>query len=96
MLQDTSVTINQISFEPGHPGDVSYIPSFSNNLYPRRLSDGKSKGSSFYIIRDDLLHPVLNGNKARKLDAVMPILQESRATHVVRLPSSALLLFSVL
>lgn len=37
------------------------------------------------VIHDDLLHPVLGGNKLRKLDAVLPTLQASGVTDVVGL-----------
>ena len=36
------------------------------------------------ILHDDLLHPVLGGNKLRKLDALLPTLQPSGITDVVR------------
>ncbi|KAG6555520.1 hypothetical protein Mapa_002755 [Marchantia paleacea] len=38
---------------------------------------------AFYIIRDDLLHPLLGGNKLRKLDALIPELERMGATDVV-------------
>ena len=38
---------------------------------------------TFQVIQDDLLHPVLGGNKLRKLDALLPALQESGTTDVV-------------
>ncbi|CAL9149608.1 unnamed protein product [Musa hybrid cultivar] len=37
----------------------------------------------FYLIRDDLLHPLVNGNKARKLDALVPLLRRHSATDLV-------------
>ena len=40
---------------------------------------------SFEILQDDLLHPVLGGNKLRKLDAVIPHLLENNITDVVSL-----------
>lgn len=45
-------------------------------------------GSSFHVIRDDLLHPVMGGNKLRKLDALIPLLQAHGVTDVVRLATS--------
>ncbi|OIV98451.1 hypothetical protein TanjilG_16778 [Lupinus angustifolius] len=42
-----------------------------------------NKGNNFYIVRDDLLHPLINGNKARKLDALLPIIQHYSVTDVV-------------
>ncbi|XP_024007196.1 D-cysteine desulfhydrase 2, mitochondrial isoform X2 [Eutrema salsugineum] len=59
--------------------------SFFNNTSPN-LGDEVSKGnqeSSFYIMRDDLLHPLVNGNKARKLDALLPLLQDHKVTDLV-------------
>lgn len=35
------------------------------------------------VLHDDLLHPVLGGNKLRKLDALLPTLQASGVTDVV-------------
>ncbi|KAG2501838.1 hypothetical protein HYH03_000336 [Edaphochlamys debaryana] len=40
-------------------------------------------GTGFYLLRDDLLHPVLGGNKVRKLDALLPELVDQGATHLV-------------
>ncbi|CAM8953481.1 unnamed protein product [Rhodiola kirilowii] len=45
--------------------------------------DGDGKGKSFYVVRDDLLHPLINGNKARKLDALLPLLEQHGITDVV-------------
>uniref|UniRef100_A0A1D2A4Z0 Tryptophan synthase beta chain-like PALP domain-containing protein n=2 Tax=Auxenochlorella protothecoides TaxID=3075 RepID=A0A1D2A4Z0_AUXPR len=38
---------------------------------------------SFDVLRDDLAHPYVNGNKLRKLDAVWPALRAGPARHVV-------------
>ncbi|XP_015894502.1 D-cysteine desulfhydrase 2, mitochondrial [Ziziphus jujuba] len=38
---------------------------------------------SFYIVRDDLLHPLVNGNKSRKLDALFPLIEDHSVTDVV-------------
>ncbi|CAA0383723.1 unnamed protein product [Arabidopsis thaliana] len=59
--------------------------SFLNNTRPH-LGDEMSKskqGSSFYILRDDLLHPLVNGNKARKLDALLPLVEDHKVTDLV-------------
>ena len=45
---------------------------------------GSSIAASFLVVQDDLLHPVLGGNKCRKLDALMPSLVQEGVTHVVR------------
>ncbi|KAI3860365.1 hypothetical protein MKX03_007121 [Papaver bracteatum] len=41
------------------------------------------QGPSFYVVRDDLLHPLVNGNKARKLDGLLPLVEDYRVTDVV-------------
>ncbi|KAK9816307.1 hypothetical protein WJX74_006529 [Apatococcus lobatus] len=39
--------------------------------------------SEILVIRDDLLHPLIGGNKVRKLDGMLPSLKEAGVTHVV-------------
>ncbi|XP_026379373.1 D-cysteine desulfhydrase 2, mitochondrial-like [Papaver somniferum] len=41
------------------------------------------QGPSFYVVRDDLLHPLVNGNKARKLDGLLPLVEDYCVTDVV-------------
>ncbi|XP_028796399.1 D-cysteine desulfhydrase 2, mitochondrial-like isoform X2 [Neltuma alba] len=53
-------------------------PSFNDDL--REMDKGDRY---FYIVRDDLLHPLINGNKARKLDGVLPLLEDFSVTDVV-------------
>ncbi|MBA0834565.1 hypothetical protein Goarm_006907, partial [Gossypium armourianum] len=43
----------------------------------------ENQGLSFYIVRDDLLHPFVNGNKARKLDGLLPLIEDHGVTDVV-------------
>jgi 1-aminocyclopropane-1-carboxylate deaminase len=38
---------------------------------------GKTQGISLFIKRDDLLHPEIQGSKARKLSALLPMIQQS-------------------
>lgn len=40
---------------------------------------------SFFIVRDDLLHPLINGNKTRKLDALIPLVEDHLVTDMVSL-----------
>ena len=40
-------------------------------------------GARFSVIQDDLLHPVLGGNKRRKLDALLPWLAHQGFTDIV-------------
>ncbi|KAJ8615578.1 hypothetical protein MRB53_034950 [Persea americana] len=60
--------------------------SFSNNMWPSLVDDMMEKSKqelSFYVVRDDLLHPLVNGNKARKLDALLPLVEDHSVTDVV-------------
>ena len=48
--------------------------SMLNNTQPSFGDDMVAKNDqnpSFYIVRDDLLHPYVNGNNARKLDGLL-------------------------
>lgn len=45
----------------------------------------------FHVARDDLLHPLANGNKARKLDALLPLLRTYSATDVVSLKDTPII-----
>ncbi|XP_031407187.1 D-cysteine desulfhydrase 2, mitochondrial isoform X2 [Punica granatum] len=47
------------------------------------IVENDSQVPSFYIVRDDLIHPLVNGNKARKLDALLPFLEDHSVTDVV-------------
>ncbi|XP_042048639.1 D-cysteine desulfhydrase 2, mitochondrial-like isoform X2 [Salvia splendens] len=80
--------INQImtSSRKGGQSMISeHIPY--QNIIPPCLGEGmfgkKNDSSSFYVVRDDLLHPLVNGNKSRKLDALLPVLEDNAVTEVV-------------
>ncbi|KAL8241643.1 hypothetical protein R6Q59_011945 [Mikania micrantha] len=68
-----------------HFGSLGKI-TYSNNSHPS-LGENVRKWhhdqSSFFIVRDDLLHPLVNGNKARKLDALLPLIEDHSGTDVV-------------
>lgn len=90
-LQSPATQIHQISVSSCGKGTCEEQGinkfSFFNNTLPN-LGDEVSKrkqGSSFYILRDDLLHPLVNGNKSRKLDALLPLLQDHKVTDLVRM-----------
>lgn len=53
---------------------------------------GDFSGPCFHVIRDDLLHPMMGGNKLRKLDAIIPLLQAHEVTDVVSRPAPELYL----
>ncbi|GKA83398.1 nucleotide-binding alpha-beta plait domain-containing protein [Tanacetum coccineum] len=57
-------------------------PSLGDNVKESHKVDQSS--SSFYIVRDDLLHPLVNvnGNKARELDALLPLVEDHLGTDV--------------
>lgn len=84
------ITISKDGLQQG--GENLWNLSFLNNPQPS-LGDhmtGKNRQEpSFYVVRDDLLHPLVNGNKARKLDALLPLLEDSSVTDVVRLDASS-------
>ncbi|KAJ0230592.1 D-cysteine desulfhydrase 2 [Hirschfeldia incana] len=88
-LQSPSTPIHQISVSPAKGPPYSKEQgigkiSFLNNTRPLLGDELSTKGtSSFYILRDDLLHPLVNGNKARKLDALLPLLTDRKVTDLV-------------
>lgn len=91
MLQIPDTKIHQIMLSPVQgkyrDGLFSNI-SFVNNSDPYFGDQSMGKDSrqpSFYVVRDDLLHPLVNGNKARKLDGLIPLLVDHSVTDVVRL-----------
>ncbi|KAK9915841.1 hypothetical protein WJX75_005000 [Coccomyxa subellipsoidea] len=49
----------------------------------RTVPGSKFPESRLHIIQDDLLHPILGGNKLRKLDALMPALATAGITDLV-------------
>lgn len=65
-----------------HKENVSFQnvtrPCLGEGVIAKRQLD-----TSFYVVRDDLLHPLVNGNKARKLDALLPLLEDNAITDVV-------------
>ncbi|KAM7252215.1 hypothetical protein ACFE04_024098 [Oxalis oulophora] len=93
---NTTTTTTAVFNVPKQMVDVGetfddYLPFAYNNTCPNleemnnnnNNNNSSSKGSSFYIVRDDLLHPLINGNKARKLDGLLPLLEQQSVTHVV-------------
>ncbi|XP_044490305.1 D-cysteine desulfhydrase 2, mitochondrial isoform X3 [Mangifera indica] len=83
---DTKIHQIMLSATPGKHGDGPFGNiSFLNNTSPC-LGDHlieKDQDQCFYVVRDDLLHPLVNGNKARKLDGLLPILEDHSVTDVV-------------
>ncbi|CAI8598147.1 unnamed protein product [Vicia faba] len=54
-----------------------------SNFFQLNTNPDFEQRKSFYVVRDDLLHPLINGNKARKLDGLLPLLQDHSVTDVV-------------
>ncbi|KAG0459734.1 hypothetical protein HPP92_022862 [Vanilla planifolia] len=81
MLPDPAAPIHRVYFSDRG----AYRLSFTADTRPAGPAGGNdnSSGPSFYIVRDDLLHPLANGNKARKLDAILPVIQRHSATDVL-------------
>ncbi|KAL1201004.1 D-cysteine desulfhydrase 2 [Cardamine amara subsp. amara] len=87
-LQSPATPIQQISLSSANgtykEQGINKV-SFFNNTRPH-LGDEvlkRKQESSFYILRDDLLQPLVNGNKARKLDALLPLLEDHKVTDLV-------------
>lgn len=68
-------------FEP--EWDRSVSGSFLLHDQVRAVSGTCTGGSVVHVIQDDLLHPILGGNKIRKLDGLLPALQREGVTDVV-------------
>ncbi|XP_043724735.1 D-cysteine desulfhydrase 2, mitochondrial isoform X5 [Telopea speciosissima] len=77
------ITLSEMQLQ--HRGRASVRVTFSNNTQPSLgdMIEKNKQGISFYVVRDDLLHPLVNGNKARKLDGLLPILEHLLVTDVV-------------
>ena len=64
----------------GHSFLLNTHPDFGDGM-----KEMKKQGNYFYVVRDDLLHPLINGNKARKLDGLIPLIEDYSVTDVVKL-----------
>jgi D-cysteine desulfhydrase len=90
MLPSPATQVHTVSVLPSHLPSLRHEFAFSN--LATSLSNGAGgKGNGevryprFHVVRDDLLHPLANGNKARKLDALLPLLHRGSATDIVRI-----------
>ncbi|KAK3026067.1 hypothetical protein RJ639_042559 [Escallonia herrerae] len=76
------VSEGQIEHQGGPFGNIL----FSNNPHPflsERMMEKNHNQTSFYVVRDDLLHPLVNGNKARKLDGLFPLVQDHSVINLL-------------
>ncbi|KAJ9176280.1 hypothetical protein P3X46_011612 [Hevea brasiliensis] len=89
MLRIPDTKLHQIMLSPlqGRHRDGTFGKiSFVNKAYPYfgdHVMEKDRQHPSFYVVRDDLLHPLVNGNKARKLDGLLPLLVDHSVTDVV-------------
>lgn len=85
---DAKINRIMISNRKGGGSICGETISYQNNTLPclgEGMTEKKNQFPSFYVVRDDLLHPLVNGNKARKLDALLPVLEDNAVTGVVSL-----------
>ncbi|XP_052481778.1 D-cysteine desulfhydrase 2, mitochondrial isoform X2 [Gossypium raimondii] len=83
---DTNIHQITVSSKQGQKGGGLFSNfSFLNNNQPHlgNMMLYENQGLYFYIVRDDLLHPFVNGNKARKLDGLLPLIEDHGVTDVV-------------
>lgn len=98
MLPSPASQVHTIAVLPSHSPTPRHELAFSNLTTSLGNGGGGGKGreagsARFHVVRDDLLHPLANGNKARKLDALLPLLRRRGATDIVRFLTSALAAF---
>ncbi|XP_023541196.1 D-cysteine desulfhydrase 2, mitochondrial isoform X2 [Cucurbita pepo subsp. pepo] len=67
----------------GSPANHLCLAVDTNICTYNDLSRANASEQSFYVVRDDLLHPLINGNKARKLDGFLPLIEDNLVTDVV-------------
>uniref|UniRef100_A0ACD5VIJ3 Uncharacterized protein n=1 Tax=Avena sativa TaxID=4498 RepID=A0ACD5VIJ3_AVESA len=85
MLPSAATQVHTISVIPSHSSSPP-ANAFSNLTTAPKSSGGQGKEQGiprFDVVRDDLLHPLANGNKARKLDALLPLLRRRGATDLI-------------
>ncbi|KAG9445524.1 hypothetical protein H6P81_011652 [Aristolochia fimbriata] len=78
LLPSPESKIDEVVLVEKKTPDKAALPlvfSFSRNKEGQR--------QLLYVVRDDLLHPLINGNKARKLDALLPLVEDHAVTDVV-------------
>ncbi|KAL3688405.1 hypothetical protein R1sor_014714 [Riccia sorocarpa] len=94
LMPEPSTPISRIvvkDFPPNVGGkSLTGVPSMNSSQDSMQFvnagfleANQSDSGPGFYVIRDDLLHPLLGGNKVRKLDGLIPELQKRGATDVV-------------
>ncbi|KAK9845694.1 hypothetical protein WJX84_007525, partial [Apatococcus fuscideae] len=59
------------------------FPTPAVKIQQLKISTSRQQQTEIHVVRDDLLHPLVGGNKIRKLDGMLPALKEAGVTHVV-------------
>ncbi|KAJ7552136.1 hypothetical protein O6H91_06G043300 [Diphasiastrum complanatum] len=89
LLSDPDTKIHKVTFSRGflspHYHNLLNDVSFTLDTFVRKFMSSMplDKKNEFYVVRDDLLHPIVGGNKVRKMDALFPFLEGSGVTDVV-------------
>ncbi|XP_077227980.1 pyridoxal-5'-phosphate-dependent enzyme family protein isoform X2 [Tasmannia lanceolata] len=89
VLASPDSKINKVSLaeiQSEHKGVKPPTFFLSNNTQPSLgdvMTENRKNDLYFYVVRDDLLHPLINGNKARKLDGLLPLVEDHSVTDVV-------------
>ena len=73
-----------LGFRSQQPGLICVTMQMTFITCGQRHGVAAGREPGFWVVRDDLLHPVAGGNKLRKLDALLPQLQADGATDIVR------------
>ncbi|KAF8676222.1 hypothetical protein HU200_047093 [Digitaria exilis] len=101
MLPSPASQVHTIAVLPSHSPTPRHELAFSNlttslgNGGGGGGKGGESGSARFHVVRDDFLHPLANGNKARKLDALLPLLRRHGTTDLVRSLTTVLPAFGV-
>ncbi|XP_059657789.1 D-cysteine desulfhydrase 2, mitochondrial [Cornus florida] len=82
-IHQVMVSDMQIQHGGGPFGNLSFINNTHPSLGDSIVENSNQCRPSFYVVRDDLLHPLVNGNKARKLDGLFPLIEDHSVTDVV-------------
>ncbi|XP_022151787.1 D-cysteine desulfhydrase 2, mitochondrial isoform X2 [Momordica charantia] len=88
-LADPDTKISKVTFSnadtnlENSPASHLCLAVDTNSCTFNDVSRTDYQEQSFYVVRDDLLHPLINGNKARKLDGVLPLIEDNSVTDVV-------------
>ena len=84
LLEKPETQVEHMSFSAQHHHECVHDSRCVLQLRRLTLSTGE-----LVVVQDDLLHPVLGGNKLRKLDGLLPEVKGTGCTELVRLLQSS-------